>query len=117
MPYTDPARDLMLTELGTVAVYVSLHEAAPGTNGANELAGGDPAYGREVVSWGAAAGGEIAAANALDFNVPAGATIQYVGVWSAFSGGTFYGYDTVTTEEFANQGIYTVSSLTLGFTA
>jgi hypothetical protein len=45
------------------------------------------------------------------FDVPAGGSVQYVGMWSAASGGTFYGYGTVSTETFTNQGTYTLTDM------
>lgn len=80
----------------------------------NELSGGS--YARQSVSWtDASAGnagsdddGEVRPSADLTFDVPAGAT---VGEWRGFSaatGGTDYGGQTLTNESFANAGQYTL---------
>lgn len=89
--WADAAKNLTLDELGDLITHVSLHTAYPGGGGTNEVAGGSPAYSREAVTWGAASGGSMASSGALDFDVPASTTVMWAGLWSAGSGGTFYG--------------------------
>jgi hypothetical protein len=115
MPYSDAAKNLMLTALAAQARYVSLHSVNPGTAGTGELTGGAPAYARGSIAYGAAAAGTIDdSTNGLLFNVPAGGTVAYAGVWSAVSGGTFYGSGTVSsTEVFTGQGTYTLNDFKL----
>lgn len=113
MPYTAAAKNLMLDALGAVAVYASLHTDDPGTNGANEVTGGNPAYARKSITWNGADAGAMDDSNAPEFDVPASTTIKYVGLWSADSGGTFYGSDAVTNEAFAAQGKYTLTDMDL----
>lgn len=75
-----------------------------------EIAGGSPAYARKAITWNAAANGavdDVSVASAFD--VPAGATVDYVGYWSASSAGTLYAVDDVTPELFAAQGTYTLT--------
>lgn len=93
------------------ATYASLHSADPGATGtANELTGGTPAYARKAISFAAAAAGVKAVQATLPvFNIPAGATVAYVGLWSAIAG-TYLGCFDVTDEVFAGQGTYTVSA-------
>jgi hypothetical protein len=69
--------------------YLSLHSADPGTTGASEFTGGG--YARQAIVFGAASGGVIA--NNAAISVPnAGSTAaDYVGFWSASSGGTYLG--------------------------
>lgn len=115
MPFSTSGKNVMLDQLGTVAVYASLHTADPGTNGANEATGGSPAYARKSITWNAASGTKTAS-NAPVFDVPAG-TYTHFGLWSASSGGTFYGGGTLSaTEVFAGQGTYTLSTTTLSIT-
>ena len=112
----DTARNLMLDQLGTLAVFASLHTASPGAGGANEVSGGSPAYARKAVTWSAAAGSAKATSNAPVFDVPAGTTVAFVGLWSLATGGVFYGYFDVTDEVFAGQGTYTLTSGTISAT-
>lgn len=75
---------------GTVDDYgqtiISLHTAAPGAAGANEVTGGS--YARGTPTWGAvqtsaAGGGTCYLGSALDFpGLPAG-TVTHFGIWTA----------------------------------
>lgn len=78
--------------LSNVALWASLHTGDPGTTGVNEATGGSPAYARKAITWAAVSGGTITTATtAQTFDVPAG-TYYFVGLWSASTLGTFYGY-------------------------
>ena len=96
---TTAALDVMLTALRGVAVWGSLHSADPGATGTSELAGGSPAYARKAVSWAASASGILDTNASATFDVPAGSTVAYWGLWSAPTGGTFYGGGKMTTSE------------------
>ena len=109
MPISTAGKNAMLDYLGTVAVYASLHSGDPGDNGANELSGGSPAYARKAITWNAASAANLDNNANPVFDVAAGSTVAYVGLWSAVSSGTFYGSAAVTSEAFAGQGTYTVS--------
>lgn len=117
MPYSAGAKNYMLDQLGTVCVYVSLHTASPGSTGANEVTGGSPAYARKALTWNAASTGSKTLSNSPTFDVPAGVTITHVGLWSAATNGTYYGYIDVTDEVFASQGTYQVTSGTVDLNA
>ena len=110
MPYAAAAKNLMLDQFGAVALYGSLHTAAPGSTGASEVAGGSPAYARKSLTWSAAANGSKTLSNTPTFDIPASTTVAYLGLWSAASGGTYYGYITVTSEVYAAQGTYQIQS-------
>ncbi len=101
--FVTAAKNTMLDAL-TVA-YASLHTGDPGSNGANEVSGGSPAYARQAVTFNSATNGARALNADVTFDVPA-CTVQYVGYWTAQTGGTFLGSDEVTHEAFADQGEY-----------
>jgi hypothetical protein len=93
--FTATAKNLMLDamdeSLATGMKFGSLHSAYSAT-GANELAGGAPAYARKGLTWAAAAGGSKALAATLPvWDVPAGAVARWIGFWDAVSAGTFLG--------------------------
>lgn len=96
MPYATAALDQALDALNggapsSIIAYASLHSAFSAT-GASELSGGSPAYARQAVTWSAASAGSKASASVAGaFNVPAGVTVAYVGLWSAVTAGTFAG--------------------------
>lgn len=91
MPLNDAGRNAALDGLAAVATFASLHNGDPSTTGANELTGGSPAYARKSITYAAASGGTRANSAACLFDVPA-TTVAYVGLWSAVTAGTFYGY-------------------------
>jgi hypothetical protein len=109
----DTSRNLMLDALGAVAVFASLHTASPGAGGSNEVTGGSPAYARKAITWSAASTSSKAASNTPVFDVPAGTTVAFCGLWSLATAGVFYGYFDVTDEVFAGQGTYTLTSGTI----
>lgn len=90
MPHTIAAKNAMLTSLASVLTHISLHSAFPGTTGVNELTGGS--YARKAVTHSAPSGGAMDITAPQLFDVPAGATVAWIGYWGALSGGTFYGY-------------------------
>lgn len=91
MPLNDAGRNATVDGLAAVATFASLHSGDPSTTGANELTGGSPAYARKGITYAAAATGTKANSAALTFDVPA-STVTHVGLWSAVTAGTFYGY-------------------------
>lgn len=109
MPLTTAAKNIML---GSIAPgFVSLHTSNPSESGANEVTGGS--YARVATTFAAASAGARAAINAPVVNVPAGVTVTYVGYWTAATGGTFLGYDDVTSATFTNAGTYTVNTASI----
>ena len=118
MAYSNNGKNLMLDALADSASHVSLHSADPGTNGANEIAGGSPAYVRQAVTFDPASGGEMSMDGVATFDVPASTTVAYFGVWSSVSGGTFYGGGALSaSEDFTAQGQYVLNELDLDLNA
>jgi hypothetical protein len=117
MPYSSQAKNYMLDQLGSQAVYASLHTAAPGSTGASEITGGTPAYARMSLTWNAAATGTKTLSNTPIFDVPPSTTVAYVGLWSALTAGTYFGYIDVTDEVYAAQGTYEITSGTVDLNA
>lgn len=113
MALNNNAKNAMLSGLAGVATYASLHDDDPGATGDNELSGGS--YARKQVTWDSPANGEMALVTQPEFDVPATSTVKYMGLWSAASSGTFYGYGPVDEESFANAGKYKVTSFTVTF--
>jgi hypothetical protein len=114
----DNAKNAMLNNLGTLALYVSLHTADPGATGTSECTGGSPAYARKSIgSWGAAASASMAQSGTDPvFDLPA-CTITHCGFWSAATSGTFYGSAVLSASEtFAAQGNYTLTAATISLT-
>lgn len=112
---TTTQKNNLATAYGTNATHAALFTADPGTTGTatGEVSGGNPAYARKAISWGAASGGVIT--GTVIFDVPAGATVTFAGVCSSVTAGAATVLDrvSVTSQNFATQGTYT---LTLTFT-
>lgn len=117
MGLSTTGKNLMLDALGAVAVYASLHTADPGTSGTSEVAGGSPAYARKAITWNAAASGNLDNNANPTFDVPAGTTITHFGLWSASSGGTYYGGGSLSaSESFTGQGTYNLTDADVALT-
>ena len=88
MSFTTACRNTMLGAFpGT---HLSAHTAYSST-GANEVAGGAPAYARKVVTYAAAAAEARTASNTPTFDIPAATTVRWIGMWDALVAGTFLG--------------------------
>ena len=107
-------RNALATAYGAAAPYLALFgSTGPGTTGAatNEISGGSPAYTRKAANWGAASASAItSAAGAHD--VPAAATVTYVGVTVSATPTTADVRDAaaVTSQGFSSQGTYTATA-------
>lgn len=114
--FTVVVRDSMLNSLVglpsvAVATHASLHSNIPDASGSNELSGGSPAYARKPISFNPASGGRLikATSPAVQFDVPAGSTVAFVGLWTSPVGGTFLGYAPLGSDA-PNVGVLTASS-------
>lgn len=117
--FSTTGKNVMLDHLGTLAIYMSLHDADPGAAGTTgEITGGAPAYARKSVTYAAASAGSKAMSGTATFDVPSGRGATHVGFWSALTGGTFYGSDALSAPEatFSSQGQYVVNAATLTIT-
>lgn len=89
------AKDLMLESMDesqtTGMKFGSIHTAYS-TVGANEVAGGAPAYARKALTWGAAAAGVKALVATLPtFDIPPSTIVAWLGMWDALTSGNFLG--------------------------
>lgn len=83
---TDATKNAMLDSI--TMNEASLHTAYSST-GANEVAGGSPAYARKAITMGAAAAAVRSSSTQPVFDVPASTTVRWIGLWT--SGGAFRG--------------------------
>lgn len=91
----------------TATSYVSLHTGDPANTGANEVSGG--AYARQgPVTFANAGSNPTVASNSAIVTYSAATTawgtINFFGVWTALSGGTFLGSGALTTPKAVNIG-------------
>ena len=105
--FNNTSKDVALTAIGAAATYVSLHTADPGTTGTSEVSGGS--YARVQTTWGTAAASSMAGSQ-VTINVPASTTIQFWGIWTASSAGTFYeGGALPANETYGGAGTYALT--------
>lgn len=108
-------RQRLLDATGTQYGFAAAYTADPGATGvANEVSGGSPAYARKAITWASATAAtpsvKALVATFPVFDVPAGTTIAFIGIWTLVSGGTYGGCWDVTDEVFAGQGTYTLTA-------
>ena len=84
---------------------MSLHTGDPGTTGANEVSGGSYARATDL-TFGTASNGRRTCSTQPTLDVPAGTTVDYIGLWNS---GTFVGSYNATNETFAAAGTYTIT--------
>ena len=114
MPLVDFSRDIALDAVAAVAAYASLHSANPGSTGANEIAGGTPAYARQAVTWDPASGSVVSFdGTPVVFDMQGGDTVAYGGLWDSLSGGNWIGGDAVTNFAPAGQSTYTLTVISI----
>lgn len=98
------ANTLAVNAVAAAGTWISAHTADPSTTGANEVAGGS--YARQQTVWAAATGSPTVTRTGSQVTVPipAGTTATHFGVFSAVTGGTFYGFVDSTDEVFGSGG-------------
>lgn len=103
--------------------FAALFSAYSATGTSNELTGGSPAYARQAVTWSAASGGSKTDASVAGaFNVPAGSTVAFVGLFPGLSATTNFagmgpndaGTQYAFTATSANPGVFTAPGSTYG---
>lgn len=102
-----PGGEALIIAALAAGAYVSLHTSDPGTTGANEVAGN--AYTREALGTVDQSGSNpTTGVNHADVTFPTATglwgSITYWGLWSAASGGIFYGGKAVTTAKTIDVG-------------
>lgn len=107
------AIDATATKNALCSAYVALAErigaltAMGSANAAGtEPSGGSPAYARKTLSWGSPSAGAVSATAAV-IDIPSGATIVGVNLWTAAA--VHVDKASVTSQAFASQGTYTVT--------
>ncbi len=109
---TSAGKDILLDSSASwPPAYAAAHNVDAPTDNTTEPSGGSPAYARKAITFAASSGGSKALNGTLPvFDIPPGFTVKSIGLWSALTAGTLYGYFDVTDEAFAGQGTYTLTS-------
>lgn len=87
------AKNLALDTVLDAVTHMSVHSDVPDDTGSNEISGGSPAYARKAIDWDAAAlGSKSKDATDPVFDIPAGTTAAFYGLWTAITAGSFRGF-------------------------
>ena len=116
MPLNNPAMVVAANALRAAITHAQLHSGDPGGSGTSNVT----TAARQAITWGAATSdGDFALASPLNFTgVAANGGATYVSLWSALTGGTWYGNFPLTGDATANSsGEYTVTTLSLNGSA
>lgn len=89
--FTTLARNTMLTNISGGSGFVALANTFPDQGFTGELTGGAPAYARKVVTYAAAASGQILTSNSPLFDVPAAGIVQWIIFATAVTAGNSNG--------------------------
>lgn len=106
MPLTNAGKNIGLDDIGASATHMALFNGDPSGAGV-EISGGS--YARQSITWNAAASGNLDSSNTPTFTVPAGATVNYLALYTALTGGSLLGYRAITSQTFATEGSLVVS--------
>jgi hypothetical protein len=95
--------------LTSVATHLALHSADPGPTGANETTAQ-----RLAADWSAPVAGDLAVAEKAFIRGTPNGPVRYLGLWSAPTGGTFYGAFTLVGDQTFNaNGDFVVSDFVI----
>ena len=109
MPLNDTLLNVGADAMRAAATYIALHTANPEPTGTNPATSA-----RVLASWPSASGGDLVISNKAFTGGAANGPCTYVGLWSAITGGTFYGSAQLTGDQtFNSAGEYTITSLTV----
>jgi len=107
MALLDALLNIGATAMGNAATHLALHSADPGATGLNPTTAA-----RVAAGWGAPANGDLTISNKAFTGGAANGSVTHVGFWSAATGGTFYGSQSITGDlTFNSAGEYTITSL------
>jgi hypothetical protein len=107
MALLDALLNIGATAMGNAATHLAIHTADPGATGLNPSSAA-----RVAATWPAPSGGDLVISNKnFTGGAPSGPA-THVGLWSAITGGTFYGSQALTGDQTFNAaGEYTITSL------
>ncbi len=96
-------RENLAVAYGNAVKAVAAHSADPGTTGTGEITGT-----RTAVTWVPGTTDGVITAT-VTLNIPSGATVAGIGLWSATSGGSYLDGGAVTSQAYSAAGTYTIT--------
>lgn len=107
----DTLLNIGVTAMQNAATHAQLYTAAPDAAGTTNAT----AAARQPITWDTAANGDmILTVDKLFTGGAASGACTHVGLWSALTGGTFYGYFALTGDQAFNAaGEYTLTGITI----
>lgn len=89
--------------VSSAITHMALFNGDPSGAGV-EISGGS--YARQSITWNTVASGNADSSNTPTFDVPAGATVNFVAYYDALTGGNLLAYRSVTQQVFSVAGTY-----------
>lgn len=110
MPLNDALLTIGAQAMQDAVTHLALHTAQPDATGSNQSAAA-----RQPASWDTAANGDMILTTDEAFTGGAASgACTHVGLWSALTAGTFYGYFALTGDQTFNAaGEYTLTAITV----
>ena len=110
MPLNDNGLNVMGNALRSAVTHLALHSGNPGSTGTNQTSAA-----RVAATWTTTSAGDFSLTASKDFTGgAANGAVTHVGLWSAATGGTFYGSFPVTGDPaFNSSGQYRLNTLTI----
>lgn len=109
MPLNDTLLNIGANAMAAAATHISLATSNPEPSGANQATSA-----RVAASWPGASTGDLTITNKAFTGGAANGPVTHVCLWSAVTGGTFYGSVALTGDTtFNSAGEYTITSLTV----
>lgn len=111
MALTNSLFNIALDAMAGNVDSISLHQSNPDPSGTDEITGGT--YARQTPSWGTASAASVGINANIVFDIPAGSTVAYVGMWDS-AGPTWRGSVQLdNSESFSGDGTFTLTSLAI----
>jgi len=109
MAILDALVNIGATAMGNAAPWLAIHSADPGSGGTNPASSA-----RIAATWPAPSTGDLTITNKVFAGGGANNPATYVGLWSAETGGTFYGSAALAGDlTFNSAGEYTITNLVI----
>lgn len=110
MPFSNAALNVGASAMRTAITHASTHTATPDGTGSNEGTAT-----RQAITWGSASNGDFSLGANIAFDDGGDSeAVAAIGLWSADTGGTWYGYFAPTGDSAFNAaGSYTVTAITV----
>lgn len=105
MTNVNTSKDVAANAVVAQGPWIACFTGSPGQTTANEVSGGSPAYARKSTTWTNATGGTgLATGSVVEFDIPPGTSVTYVGYCTGATGANCYEWVDSADISFTPQG-------------